>query len=295
MSGPAVLLAKGVASMLGRGELIAISPMSGNPSRVLFEHQVLGKYQAEYCYDEKIGYIFVRRPHWLGEAYSEAVSSLDTGILARNLVNSETISRCLLAQPRVRNGVDLGAGYGLFVRAMRDVGFNFYWSDKYASNLLARGFEAEPGTKYDVAVAFEVLEHVHNPVEFLGDARNEFKFETCFFSATCFDEQRIPGKDWWYWVFDSGQHISFFSKRSLLWMAEQLGMRLCHISGDVFAFSNLEWSIVESGGIRGLWKRIYNWVDRMLLLPETITRPNSLTWSDHIKLRDRIRNDNYRL
>src|SRR5258708_34676094 len=120
------------------------SPITGHPSRWLFQHKVLGQYRADYYYDEKIGYIFARQPHWLEEAYSEAISSLDTGVLARNWANISTISRCLSKNRhhKVANGIDLGAGYGLFVRGMRDIGVDFYWSDKYSPNLLARGFEA---------------------------------------------------------------------------------------------------------------------------------------------------------
>src|SRR5262249_4058274 len=63
----------------------AVSPMSGSDSRLLFRHEVLGKYQADYYYDEQIGYIFVQEPHWLDEAYSEAISPMDTGILASGI------------------------------------------------------------------------------------------------------------------------------------------------------------------------------------------------------------------
>jgi len=265
--------------------------MSGGTARLLFRHQVLGKYPADYYYDEKIGYIFVREPHWLDEAYSEAISSLDTGILGRNLANIETISRCLSQnrRHRVSNGIDLGAGYGLFVRGMRDKGIDFSWSDKYCENLLAKGFEAKSG-KYDVAVAFEVLEHLPNPIEFLLSTRKEFKFQTCFFSATCFDEENLPGADWWYWAFEGGQHISFFSMRALLWMAKQLDMRLWHIQGDVFAFSNLEWKpLIESRPFK-LWRRVRNRVGRVLHSRQTAVL-ESFTWSDHIKIRDKLRND----
>jgi hypothetical protein len=193
----------------------AVSPMSGSDSRLLFRHEVLGKYQADYYYDEQIGYIFVKEPHWLDEAYSEAISSMDTGIFARNIANIDIISRSLSenSHHRVINGIDLGAGYGLFVRGMRDIGIDFYWSDKYSDNLLAKGFEAEYGREYSVAVAFEVLEHLPNPIEFLHNAQREFRFHTCFFSALCFDEQKLPDTDWWYWAFEGGQHISFFSRR----------------------------------------------------------------------------------
>jgi hypothetical protein len=275
---------------INAGRSSAVSPMSGSASRFLFEHQILRKYRAEYYYDKKIGYIFVRQPHWLDEAYSETISSLDTGILTRNLSNIDTISECLSnnSHHSFIKGVDLGAGYGLFVRGMRDIGIDFYWSDKYSENLLARGFEANSG-EHDIAVAFEVLEHLSNPVDFIQDSYSKFRFHTCFFSASCFDEQNLPDTDWWYFAFEGGQHISFFSRRALLWMAEQLEMRLWHIKGDVFAFSKLEWKPEDNIQVK-LWRRVRNRVGRMLL-PQQPTLREALTWSDHIKIRDKLRND----
>jgi 2-polyprenyl-3-methyl-5-hydroxy-6-metoxy-1,4-benzoquinol methylase len=58
---------------------------------------------------------------------------------------------------------------------MRDRDFDFYWSDKYSENLLARGFAANHGP-YGVAVAFEVLEHLPNPIEFLRESKQPFEF-----------------------------------------------------------------------------------------------------------------------
>lgn len=274
-------------------DLIAISPMSGSASRLLFQHEVLGKYRADYYYDEKIGYIFVRQPHWLDEAYSEAIHSLDTGVLARNSINIDIINRCISVNDNhhIVDGIDPGGGYGIFVRGMRDIGFDFYWNDKYCNNLLARGFEAQ-SRQYSVAVSFEVLEHLPNPIEFLQESCEKFRFNTCFFSALLFDEQNLPDMNWWYWAFEGGQHISFFSRRGLEWMAEQLEMRLWYIKGDVFAFSTLEWKPLFDNIRMRAWRRVRNRVDRMLLLQQTTPRRESLTWSDHVKLRDKLRSDN---
>ena len=220
----------------------SVSPLTGRQCRELFRHEVIGRFDAQYFLDESIGYIFVANPIWLEEAYSNAIAVTDTGILERNQRNVDVVSKAILRERHpFTKGVDLGGGYGIFVRAMRDAGFDFYWTDKYAENLLARGFEAERGN-HSTAVAFEVLEHLENPLAFLKAAQDEFGFDTCFFSASCFDERNIPGEDWWYWSFETGQHISFFSQRALHWLAGQMGMRLWHLKDDVFAFSSLSWS-----------------------------------------------------
>jgi len=42
--------------------------------------------------------------------------------------------------------LDYAAGYGLFVRLMRDAGYNFRWSDLYCQNLFVRGWSHQfPG------------------------------------------------------------------------------------------------------------------------------------------------------
>ena len=179
-------------------------------------------------------------PNWLEEAYSDAIAVTDTGIVARNLGNIRIVSTVMRANGLANvRGIDIGGGYGLLVRGLRDIGLEFHWSDPYADNLLARGFEADGGS-YAVATAFEVFEHLPDPLSHLQAARAQFGFETIFFSATCFDPNDIPGPDWWYWAFEAGQHISFFSEGCLDYMAEQLGMQKFHIKGDLYAFSTLQ-------------------------------------------------------
>ncbi|NNF73196.1 MAG: class I SAM-dependent methyltransferase [Rhodobacteraceae bacterium] len=226
--------------------------------------------------DDEIQYIFVEAPHWLDEAYDAAIAATDTGIIARNTHNIDRISWLLARAPKpFRSGVDIGAGHGHFVRGMRDQGFPFFWQDKYAENLFARGFEAGDA-KYDVAVAFEVLEHLENPAAFLEEAHAKYGFDTLFFTATCFQEGEVPPEDWWYWAHESGQHISFFSRTALEHVAERLDMRLFHLHGDLFAMSRLDWSRVRLPRLR-LWRDLTR-----------RSRP-SLTMTDHEVIREGLR------
>ncbi|MDU8946156.1 hypothetical protein [Ovoidimarina sediminis] len=119
------------------------SPINGSRCEFLFNETVLGKYSANYFVDQTNGYIFVESPHWLDEAYSSALSILDTGALQRAVSSADIVYEVLEHQSdsiRHGKGVDVSGGYGLFVRAMRDRSKNFYWSDPYAENLVARGF-----------------------------------------------------------------------------------------------------------------------------------------------------------
>src|ERR1700722_11538366 len=127
---------------------------------------VLSKHQVSYFRCRACRFIQTEPPHWLEEAYSEAISTLDVGVMWRNLHNAGVTSAVIsLLFPRGRRFLDYAAGYGTMVRLMRDGGFDFYWSDRYAKNLYARGFEHVPGRKYDLLTAYEVLEHLPDPLQ----------------------------------------------------------------------------------------------------------------------------------
>ena len=71
--------------------------------------------------------------------------------------------------------LDYGGRYGVFVRMMRDLGFNFYWSVKYCKNIFLKVFEADENTsyRYELVTAFEVFKHFVKP---LVDIEKIFKF-----------------------------------------------------------------------------------------------------------------------
>src|SRR5687768_9149307 len=100
-------------------------------------------------------------PYWIAEAYTQAISSLDTGAIQRNQVTVGIV----LAMARVvglassARCLDWGGGHGVFVRMMRDRGFDFRWRDEYAQNLFASGFEGSLEDSYELITSFEVLEH----------------------------------------------------------------------------------------------------------------------------------------
>ncbi len=164
-------------------------------------------------------------PFWLDEAYSSAIARQDVGIMQRNLVNCEVASAVLnLLCPKVTNAVDFGAGHGVFVRLMRDKGFNFSWFDRYATNDYARGFEYEEGSKYEFLTAFEVLEHFTDPV---SDLSGLMDLSDNVFISTCTLPEPAPAlPDWWYYSPTTGQHISFYTQASLEVLAARFGRTL---------------------------------------------------------------------
>jgi len=82
-----------------------------------------------------------RIPYWLDEAYGDAISVLDTGLIQRNLHIAERLAPLLyFLFDHKAPYLDVAGGYGMLVRLMRDIGFDFYWSDKYCRNLFAECF-----------------------------------------------------------------------------------------------------------------------------------------------------------
>jgi hypothetical protein len=128
-----------------------------------------------------------------------------------------------------KNGkfLDYAAGYGVFVRLMRDVGFDFKWDDKYTSNLFALGFEWDQQSKMDAVTLFEVFEHFVDPIL---EIENLLKVtDMIIFSTDLVPEPLPQPKDWWYFGLDHGQHISLFSKISLEFVAVKFGLNYYNI------------------------------------------------------------------
>ena len=203
-------------------------PVCQSQTAVAFKAQVLLKYEAEYRVCDNCGYLFAIDPYWLDEAYTCAIASTDTGLVKRNISISSKLA-CILYFGMHERGhghfVDIAGGYGMLTRMMRDFGFDFYWQDKYCSNLLAQGFEYIKNNKVcDAATAFEVLEHVTSPVEFIKNTMQEVNADTFNFSTLLYKGAPPDPNECWYYSFQSGQHIGFFQRKTLEVIAKKLNL-----------------------------------------------------------------------
>lgn len=203
--------------------------LCGAPAQTIFTATLLGKYEAPYYYCAACDHVFVDQPTWLDEAYSEAIVSQDTDVAVRNILTAlrlAAIDYLALGDRGQGRYVDVAGGYGLLTRLMRDLGFDYYWSDRYAKNLFARGFDYDAGDGACLAVsAIEVLEHATDPLEFIRHNLASHRSDIFIFTTETFPDGHPPAPgQWGYYAFDTGQHIAFFSRRGLAGLARALDM-----------------------------------------------------------------------
>lgn len=181
---------------------------------------VLTKYKVKYYQCSNCKFVQTEEPYWLDEAYNSAISAVDVGIVKRNRELAEsTHSLIVNFFKKTKSFLDYGAGYGLFVRLMRDKGFNFYWYDKYAENLFSRNFKGNKNKKYDLITAFEVFEHLPNPIEEVEAMLKHGK--SIFFSTYLLPKSNPKPNQWWYYVTIAGQHVSIYTRKSLEILAKK--------------------------------------------------------------------------
>lgn len=169
----------------------------------------------------KCEYIQFVQPNWLNQAYESTLNLEDVGIIQRNLKFSRIlISLTICNAIKFDTLVDLGGGTGLMVRLLRDAGINAYWDDPYCENVFAKQFVADcaPIEKFDVACAFEVVEHVLDPKTEIERAL--LQSDTIIFSTELANNIKNL-EDWWYLGVNHGQHIGFLTTQTIEYIAEQ--------------------------------------------------------------------------
>lgn len=205
----------------------------GTQTKEAFRATVLKKYEAVYNRCETCGFLQAEKPHWLDEAYSDAIATADTGLVQRNFSIATRLAPILyFGMDPKSTYVDVAGGYGMLVRLMRDFGFDFFWEDKYCQNILAKGYESNAVySPVNGLTAFEVMEHLVDPLDFVAEKMAKFKTKTMIFTTELYKGAQAPAKDWWYFTFPTGQHISFFQERTLHEMARKLGTRYYSLAG----------------------------------------------------------------
>lgn len=193
------------------------SKITGANSILLFTTKVLNKYDVKYYKCVDTGFIQTEEPYWLEEAYTNAITKLDVGIVERNMKMANIVDRVLqLHFNSDKSFLDYAGGYGLFTRMMRDRGFDFFNTDKFCENIFAEFHDLaqlDGGIKFELVTAFEVFEHLANPIDEIG---NMFKHsDNLLFSTELLPPNVCNEEDWWYFIPETGQHISLYTMQAL--------------------------------------------------------------------------------
>jgi len=190
---------------------------------------VLGKFPATLLSCHSCGHEWFAAPEaWLAEAYSTSIANTDTGIVARSLGIHRIISSFLTLSALSGKVLDWGSGSGLLTRLLRDDGHDCYGLEPYTQPVLAGGVtcknqvDALAQAPYRAVIAIELVEHLPNPQEFFSTAL--LSTDTLVFSTELVDRAK-HGKDWWYYSRETGQHISFYTSKSLAYLAHQNGCK----------------------------------------------------------------------
>ena len=210
-------------------------PVCSSDMHNCFKAEVLGKYSAQYEVCNTCGYLKAHDPHWLEEAYSSAIANADTGLVARNIAIANKLVGVLywvLKETGENHYLDAAGGYGMLTRIMRDFGFDFYWHDPYCANILALGFEyISVIGSCSVVTAMEVLEHVTDPIAFIEEIFSFSGASSLVFTTELYEGEPPKPDVWWYYSFSTGQHIGFFQRRTLVLIAQKLGLYFASANG----------------------------------------------------------------
>ncbi|MGB3559149.1 MAG: class I SAM-dependent methyltransferase [Geitlerinemataceae cyanobacterium] len=196
-------------------------------SRHFGKAKVLQKYDVNYFQCSNCGFVQTEEPYWIEEAYSSAIASSDVGLVARNLMFSKITNKLILNSfDRQGKFLDYGGGYGLFVRLMRDSGFDFCWEDRYASNLLAQGFALDKSgsSRFELVTAFELFEHWTDPIQELEKLMSFSK--NILFSTELLPSHNPKPGEWWYYAPHEGQHIALYTRKALSILANRFNLNL---------------------------------------------------------------------
>lgn len=209
----------------------------GSEVVLFYKGKVLNKYEVEYYKCSSCGFIQTEKPYWLEEAYKNVITQLDIGLVSRNIYLRETIPALInKALPNAAIMLDYGGGYGMFVRMMRDMGYDFYRQDLYCENIFAKYFDVSDINvqKFDILTAFEVFEHLENP---LNEITKMFDLAPNIIFSTDLNDNHINEfKNWWYLAAETGQHISFYNIETLKCIAQKFNKHLYTNNNNLHLF-----------------------------------------------------------
>lgn len=177
---------------------------------------------------------------------------------ARRIAARELVRRLPISRGRL---LEVGCYTGIFLEEAQRNGFDCYGLEpsRDAANLcvqrglrVAQGFVNDPppwDTKFDIVVMWDVIEHLHDPLNAVRCIREllapggEFHFTTvridCLFA-------RVLGRRWpWFMP----MHLTYFEQRSIENLVRLAGFEGCRISSS-FHYSQIRYLESKLKGMR---------------------------------------------
>ena len=246
--------------------------LCGGALKEFFSKKLLGKYDVLYFKCLDCHSLQTETPYWLDEAYkTNNISNIDTGAVQRNLHN---LAACYIISKifKATNVIDIGGGDGLLCRLLRDYTINCYVKDKYATPTYGQGFTQQNFDTPDLIVGFEVMEHYPNPKY---DLDNLFFYNprALLLSTMIFTNEQ---QDWWYLSPESGQHVFFYSKKSIGMIATKYKYDLI-ISGGFILFVKKASMLSKFASKVLLDGRVVRLIKSIILF-----LPTPGVWQDHL-------------
>jgi hypothetical protein len=237
-----------------------ICPICDGAASITAPLLVLGKYHSFRISCSQCNFEWFSDPfRWLAESYSAPITLTDTGIVDRSLNVYRQIFSFLSIGNFSSRILDWGSGSGLLVRLLRDVGYDCFGYEPFTPPILASAHtfsilpEFRDRPAFGLIIAIEVVEHLPAPTDFFTEVLR--LTDTLIFSTELVDSNQ-HGTDWWYYTCETGQHISFFSGKSLAIIAQKNDCKfLSARSGGLHVITrNSKHMALQSNRCRGLSK-----------------------------------------
>ena len=228
-------------------------------TQIITSKLILNKYTTNYHQCRTCHFIQTDEPFWLAESYNEAITKLDIGLINRNVYLQNKIPALIdtfFSNAQIM--LDYGGGYGMFVRMMRDLGYDFFRQDKHCENIFANHFDITDSStqKFDILTAFEVFEHLEHP---MAEIEKMFEFSENIIFSTVLNPPTIQEfENWWYVSPLTGQHIAFYDQTTLTYIAKKFNKNVYTNGVNLHVFTSQK---IDPA----LWARVFQEPKKTLL------------------------------